>query len=207
MEDKLYFCKECDKRCFNAHKGLLCSLTNEKPTFDIMCADFANKYYQQMSSQPLSAMFELLENDYKDEIEDALEVRTQFDGDSSLGRDKERDTKHATALVILGQKNITPLLSDVDVWLYQNKTIDEVLSLAKDKYYKVLSINEIVEYTNLCVSHVSHKVLTLRSRLRRTLTASAFINLLFYAESIILNSTISLIKLRVHYKHIVSDNF
>lgn len=206
MEDKLYFCRECDKCCFSRHKGLLCSLTNEKPTFDIMCADFTNKYYQQMSSLPLSSIFDLLENDYKDELEDALEIRTQFDGDDSLGQDKVRESKHATALVILGQKNITSLLSDVDGWLYDNKTIDDILSLAKEKYYKLLSINDIAEYTNLCITHVSHKVLFFRSRLRKTLTASAFLNLTFYAEHIIIRSLISLVKLRMHYKHIVSSN-
>lgn len=202
MEDKLYFCKECDKRCFSSHQGLLCSLTNEKPTFEIMCADFKNQYYSQMSSLPLSSIFELLENDYKDEIEEALEVQYEFDGDSNLGRDTVRDAKHVTALAILGQKYILLLLPDVDMWLYQNKTIEEVLTLAKEKYQKVLSIPDIMEYTNLCITHVSHKVALLRNRLRKNLSAGAFLSLVFMAGGVVLNSLIPLIRLRFHYKEI-----
>ena len=38
--NKLDFCKRCKKRKYDTKQGIVCSLTNEKPTFEDNCADF-----------------------------------------------------------------------------------------------------------------------------------------------------------------------
>jgi hypothetical protein len=38
--NKINICKKCRKRKFNLQTGVLCSLTNEKPTFEDSCPDF-----------------------------------------------------------------------------------------------------------------------------------------------------------------------
>lgn len=40
--DKLDFCKKCKKRKFDLNRGIICGLTNEKPTFENSCPDFEN---------------------------------------------------------------------------------------------------------------------------------------------------------------------
>lgn len=40
-EQQLTFCKKCTHRKFNPEKGLLCGLTDEKPTFTGTCNDFS----------------------------------------------------------------------------------------------------------------------------------------------------------------------
>lgn len=37
---RLAYCKQCEKRKFDASIGIVCSLTNRKPDFDAKCADF-----------------------------------------------------------------------------------------------------------------------------------------------------------------------
>jgi hypothetical protein len=40
VSQRLVFCKRCAKKGFSAQSGVVCSLTNEKPTFETTCADF-----------------------------------------------------------------------------------------------------------------------------------------------------------------------
>ena len=40
QEEKLTYCKVCLHRKMNISKGLVCSLTNKKPSFDAWCPDY-----------------------------------------------------------------------------------------------------------------------------------------------------------------------
>lgn len=39
---QLSFCKQCGLREFSKHEGIICSLTNEKATFETECADYSH---------------------------------------------------------------------------------------------------------------------------------------------------------------------
>jgi hypothetical protein len=56
--NKLDFCKKCKKRKFDSKLGIVCSLTNEKPTFEDNCPDFESdetvKDYKGLSLKPNS---------------------------------------------------------------------------------------------------------------------------------------------------------
>jgi len=41
--EKLEYCKLCKKSIFDANKGIICSLTNDKPKFKITCNEFIIK--------------------------------------------------------------------------------------------------------------------------------------------------------------------
>lgn len=51
--NKLDFCKKCKKRKFDLKQGIVCGLTNEKPTFEDNCPDFESdetvRDYQSLS--------------------------------------------------------------------------------------------------------------------------------------------------------------
>jgi hypothetical protein len=40
IEDRLKYCKLCQNQSFNFDRGMLCSLTNEKPEFNETCPDY-----------------------------------------------------------------------------------------------------------------------------------------------------------------------
>lgn len=46
MEDRLYFCKRCDNKGFDKYEGVVCGLTNKKPSFQAECTDYrSNKWF------------------------------------------------------------------------------------------------------------------------------------------------------------------
>ena len=40
QEEKLQYCKVCVHKKMDFQQGLLCGLTNEKPSFDMFCKDY-----------------------------------------------------------------------------------------------------------------------------------------------------------------------
>lgn len=50
MEEKITICGTCKKRGFNKETGLVCSLTNEKPAYQMSCSDFQRD--QNVNIQP-----------------------------------------------------------------------------------------------------------------------------------------------------------
>ncbi|QHI38268.1 hypothetical protein IMCC3317_36580 [Kordia antarctica] len=40
MSHQIEFCKKCVNKSFSSSQGIICGLTNEKPTFQFTCPDF-----------------------------------------------------------------------------------------------------------------------------------------------------------------------
>jgi hypothetical protein len=78
--EKLQVCKVCLKRTFESSKGIVCSLTNEKPNFVNDCDDYdvdeiANN---KMNSKGMPSIYKGITEGVKNETEDMSKGRVAF---------------------------------------------------------------------------------------------------------------------------------
>jgi hypothetical protein len=65
MSYQLEFCKKCVNKSFSSSQGIVCGLTDKKPTFLTTCPDFEKDVKEERKIEQRKAIAE--ESDYQDE--------------------------------------------------------------------------------------------------------------------------------------------
>ncbi|WP_430410162.1 hypothetical protein [Kordia sp.] len=65
MSYQLEFCKKCVNKSFSSSEGIVCGLTNQKPTFLSQCPDFVKDEKEEQKMIQRQAVLD--EGDYVDE--------------------------------------------------------------------------------------------------------------------------------------------